>query len=228
MHNYTWTAAKLLLHAASPIQRIIDHLPADTHIFFNRQAVKILYNDGYQSISRYLSSQLEIINSGVIWADKNWKNFAHYFNPLKNRGIWPWPDARSECRNYYKKALTHWQQGMLDKSMFFLGAAVHLVQDMCNPYHARCVALAGHSTYERWAQHHHLKYAVNDGGIYHLSAAPEYWINLNAKLAWLYYPNISSWRSEEQYHRTSAIVLPQAQRSSAGFFLSFIKTAAQQ
>ncbi len=227
MNTFTWNVTKLLLTAASPIQKLVNDIPSNTHIFLNHQAIKILANDGYCSIARYLNKHIEKINQGVIWADKNWKNVAHYFNPQKNRGIWPWPDARDECRIYFSQSLKYWQQGLLEKCMFYLGAAVHIVQDMSNPFHARSMPFCGHTGYERWVQCHCHEYAVNDGGFYQAAKSPQEWVESNAKTSWRYYPDVCNQHSAEQYHKVTAILLPKAQRSTAGFFHWFIERAAR-
>ncbi|MEG6615622.1 zinc dependent phospholipase C family protein [Peptococcaceae bacterium 1198_IL3148] len=224
MNKITWNACKALLSVAAPIQRIIDHIPGDTHTFINKQAIIILYNDGHKKLSRYFHNQLGFINEGVVWADKGWKNFSHYFDPYKNKGIWPWPDAKNECNYHFKRAVHYWQQGVINKSMFYLGAAVHLVQDMCVPHHARGIPFKGHSRYEKWVQNHYLKYTVNKCGCYDISNdSVNNWIDNNAKLAWGLYPQVTGSVSENAYHQITTITLSQAQKTTAGFLLFFIK-----
>ncbi|MBM7854121.1 phospholipase C [Desulfohalotomaculum tongense] len=224
MNNFAWQAAKIFLQAAAPVQQLIDDTPGDTHIFLNNQAVKILYNDGYHKISKYLRNYLQDINRGVLWADKGWKNFSHYLNPYTGKGIWPWPNAKSECNYYFKKTIKYWQKGLLDKCMFYLGAAVHLVQDMCVPHHARGAALSGHSDYERWVQRHYMQYAVNHNGLYNAANSVDEWININAKLSWAFFPQVCKETPEANYHRATSILLTRAQRSTAGFMLYFMNT----
>jgi phospholipase C len=226
LNNITWNACKALLSVVSPIQKIIDHIPGDTHVFINQQAIKILNNDGYQKLSRYLDHQMKFINEGVVWADKGWKNFSHYLDPYSNKGIWPWPNARNECNYHFKRSLKYWRKGFTNKSMFYLGAAVHLVQDMCVPHHARGIAFGGHSNYEKWVQHHYHKYAVDNSGFYdRKNNTVSKWIDMNSKLAWNLYPYVSGTASKENYHLATSIALTHAQKSTAGFLLFFINEA---
>lgn len=225
MNNITWLACKAILKVVSPIQRVIDFNPAETHIFLNSQGIKILYNDGYKKVANYFTNYLPEINKGVVWADKGWKNFAHYLDPYKNRGIWPWPDAKTECNYYYWQAKKFWRRGNIQKSMFYLGATVHLIQDMCVPHHARGMALNGHSIYERWVQHHYTLYIINDHGLYHLAPSVDGWIEFNAKTAWNYYSHVAgSTIVEDLYHMATGVLLSLAQRTTAGFLLFFINT----
>ncbi|MTI79502.1 MAG: phospholipase [Firmicutes bacterium] len=221
LNNITWHAAKIILHAVSPVQKIIDGKPGDTHIFINNQGITILNNDGHQKIANYLINHIQNINKGVVWADKGWKNFSHYLNPETDVGIWPWPNAKYECQYHLNKSINYWKKGSLDKSMFYLGAAVHLVQDMCVPHHARCTPLSGHIDYEKWVQRNHNKYAVNNGGIYDISNAVEGWLEVNSKLSLNYYSDVSI---KKNYHTVTSVLLSQAQRSTAGFLLYFINS----
>ena len=225
MDTITWNACKAILKVVSPIQRVLDVNLAETHIFLNTQGVKILCNDGHKKVSNFINNYIGEIHKGVVWADKGWKNFAHYLDPYQNKGIWPWPDARFECNYYFKKALKFWRKGNVYKSMFFLGAAVHLVQDMCVPHHARGVAFNGHSSYERWVQDHFSLYSVNGNGIYNIATTVDDWINFNAKIAWSYYSDVcGSAAIEDNYHQTTTTLLAQAQRTTAGFLLYYFNT----
>ncbi|MBO8138743.1 MAG: zinc dependent phospholipase C family protein [Desulfotomaculum sp.] len=223
MYSLTWQAAKIILHAAAPIQKIIDNIHGDTHVFLNRQAVEILKNDGHHKISKYLANYIDSIDRGTLWADKGWKNFAHYYNPYTGRGIWPWPNAKIEGRIYFEKSIKLWKKGCLDKCLFYLGTAVHLIQDMCVPHHSHGAALSGHSRYERWVQSNYINYAVNCGGIYKLRRIED-WIDANARLSWDYYPYVTPNGTEKSYHQATAVLLTRAQQSTAGFFLSFMDT----
>lgn len=228
MNILAWKACKKLLRVATPLQMILDFTPGETHIFLNKQGVKILHNDGYKKISRYLNHHLPEINRGVVWADKGWKNFAHYLNPYKSRGIWPWPNAITECNEYFKQALQYWRQGQILKSMFFLGSSVHLVQDMCVPHHARAVALKGHLAYERWVLQNHPSYAIYNNGLYNLTTSVSGWVKFNAKMAWRHFPNVCRNATEDMYHQSTKELLTMAQRSTAGFFLYFINIATDR
>ncbi|MDD3653207.1 MAG: zinc dependent phospholipase C family protein [Desulfotomaculaceae bacterium] len=221
MGPLSWHAAKIVLAAGAPIQRLVSG-KGKTHIFCNYQAVLILQRDGQTSQARILRKHLELINRGVLWADKGWKNLAHYLDPTCGIGFGPWPDARLECQDYYHKAMFYWQKGNKRKSFFFLGAAAHLVQDLCVPHHARGIAFCGHQDYEHWVHKNCYDFGVYTEGIYNVASNPAGWVEKNAKISRCYFPYVTHVSSETSYQLATGILLPLAQRSTAGFFSFFL------
>jgi len=222
MGPLSWNAAKVVLAAGTPIQRLISG-KSETHLLCNHQAVLILQKDGYDVYAQILSNYLELINRGAVWADRGWKNFAHYLDPA----FGPWPDARTECQAFFEKALFYWQRKNKKKAFFFLGAAAHLVQDLCVPHHARGTAFCGHKEYEKWVQENRLDFIVYSGGTYHNASSPAGWVEANAKIAGYYFPYVSYVNSETSYRLATGVLLPLAQRSTAGFFSFFLDSASK-
>jgi len=220
----SWNAVKLVLAAGTPIQRLVSG-KGETHLFCNRQAVQILKKDGKGDYARLLNNYLEVINRGVLWADRGWKNFSHYLDPIAGLGLGPWPDARLECQSFFIRALSCWRQGNKKKSLFFLGAAVHLVQDLCVPHHARGIAFCGHKEYERWAQDNCIDFSVYSEGKYNHASNPGEWVEVNARISRFYFPYVSNVSSETSYRMATGVLLPLSQRSTAGFFSFFLDCA---
>lgn len=220
MGPLSWNAAKIVLAAGTPIQRLVSG-KSETHLLCNHQAVLILQKDGYEAHAQILSNYLELINRGSIWADRGWKNFAHYLDPA----FGPWPDARMECRTFFEKALYHWQWKNKKKAFFFLGAATHLVQDLCVPHHAMGMAFCGHKEYEKWVQENRFDFIVYSGGVYNSASSPAGWVEANAKIAKHYFPYVSNINSETSYKLATSVLLPAAQRSTAGFLSFFLDSA---
>lgn len=123
--------------------------------FCNQQALKILRNDGITTNLKYLNNYLEVINRGVLWADRGWKYLSHYYDPVTDSGLGPLPDARLEFNYYFDKSLSLWHRGNKKKALFFLGVSVHLVQDLCVPHHSNGIAFCGHQEYEKWVNNNY-------------------------------------------------------------------------
>lgn len=224
LNTTSWNAVKIVLAAGTPIQKLVFR-KGETHLFLNKQALQVLKKDGKSSHAKTLNNYLEIINRGVLWADRDWKNFAHYFDPLSGIGYGPWPDARLECNDYFDKALVHWRHGNKKKAFFFLGAAAHLVQDLCVPHHARCIAFCGHQEYENWVQEKCYDYAVYSEGEYNVASSPSDWVERNARISRYYFPYVSNISSLTSYRMATGVLLPLAQRTTAGFFSFFLEKA---
>ncbi len=214
------TGVKLLLTAASPMQSLLDR-PGITHEFCNRQAVKILRTDGFTHCAAFFEQYLTELNGGVYWADKGWKNIGHYFEPLTNRGLWHFANATEDFQYYYHCALTNMQEKDYAKAVFFLGAAIHLVQDLCVPHHARAKLFCGHKEYEEWAQLNYSHYTVTERGMYNEGTSAHLWLLSNAIIAADLFDMVNGIQDAAVYDKVTAILLPRAQRSTAGFLQQF-------
>ncbi|GBF33242.1 broad-substrate range phospholipase C [Desulfocucumis palustris] len=214
-NSSSWEAAKIILSAATPIQKLID--PGNkTHSFINSQAISILENENNSPAVSFLRGNIGIINRGTDWADNGWKCFAHYYNPYREEGLSPWPNALVECGNYFKLSLDFLNKKKINKSLFFLGAAAHLVQDLCVPHHSRCIAFNGHQKFEKWAAKNYLDFTIDRNGIYYLNDTDKI-LKHNSIISYGLYDNVCRYDTNK-YHEAALILLPLAQRTSAGLF----------
>ena len=219
------TTAKLFLATTSPLQKLIDQQVEVVHSSCNQAAIQIMINDGWFQEGKLLSNYLEQINAGATWADKGWKNVSHYCNPVTGLGLRGWPTAAEECARYFLLAKTCLKQLHFEKAFFYLGAAVHLVQDLCVPYHSRNVILAGHHSYEIWAEKHVENYLVTSGGLYNdtIKNVGE-WVMINARASFDLFSLVNN-KSVQGYSLATATMLPRTQRTTAGFFHYFLRIA---
>jgi phospholipase C len=214
----------LVRFLGTPFQKLFDRA-GDTHTFLNDQAITILKNDGYTNASEFFAEFKQIIVEGNLWADKLWKNAFHHYNPRNKRGLLIWPSGTDQCNIWFNDSLAQWKKGRLSKSMFLLGAAIHIVQDLCQPYHANCKVFDGHQKYEQWVDARKHRFAVNDRGIYGISDKPAGWVIENARYSARCISSVS--RSGEDAEKVSATkaLLARAQRTTAGFLMFFLEQA---
>jgi phospholipase C len=129
-----------------------------------------------------------------------------------------------ECERHWKKAEEKWKSGDYERAFYYLGAAAHLVQDLCVPHHAWGFLFDGHQEYENWAEAYRENFRVWDGGVYDLIRVPSEWVRANAKLSRRYMPLVRHGAPEINYHRATAVLLPRAQRTTAGFMACFLSS----
>lgn len=216
--------AHLLLVTASPLQRFIDK-PAITHAFCNIQAIQIMSGDTALPYADFFSTYLKDINNGGYWADSQWKNIDHYLQPDTGRGIWPFGNALDTFQQYFSCAIKEARRENRRKAAFFLGAAAHLVQDMCVPHHARGCMFNGHQDYESWAMKNCRHYAVDSLGIYLRGTKIAALILDNARVAAELLDSVDTDKAAVDYEGVTEITLPLAQRSTAGLFEHFHRVA---
>ncbi len=210
---------RFVLTVTGPLQKLIDR-PGETHEFCNTQAIKILQQDGFTRCATFFLRYEKELNKGVYWADQGWKNVSHFFKPASAKGLWLFPSATEEFEQHLSQAMKTAHQGNLRKAVFFLGAAAHLVQDLCVPHHALGKILAGHQQYETWVQQRYDQYAVNSHGIY-WEREPVARLLGNVAVSADLLKWVDTDSSEQWYHKATEILLPLAQCTTAGLLQWF-------
>lgn len=213
---------KLLLTAAIPFQGLVDKA-SPTHGFINRQALAILQADGRQREANWLGWYLVSLSEGCDWADSGWKNIGHMYDPETGMGLKGWPSAPQMVREYWNQAARFYREGQMHQAAFYLGAAAHLVQDLCVPHHAAARVFAGHQAFEGYARQYRHLFAVHANGIYDLARTPEGWVLQNANYTRAHYSHcLTSALEKVDMHSAVADLLPRAQRTTAGFIAFFL------
>lgn len=200
---------------------------SSTHFFINARAIQILFLDGHQFAARILNKYKSDLNNGCSSADRGVRSVCHHYNPVTGAGLWKWPSAYQKCNDYLTQAKLLWLNGKFNDAIFWLGAAAHLVQDLCVPHHAACSLFEGHLDFENWIEKHKEQYAVFDGGIYDLGKTPGEWVSQNACFSMAYLNLICPESPVKDFDRAGDILVKRAQRTTAGFFLYFFQMVYQ-
>jgi hypothetical protein len=167
-------------------------LAVDTHQWLAQQAITILANDGRTTIATFLATAdptAPMANDPTTGAPTGttetygWRLLQgardadgvlhaqlpdHFHNWWTHQGKW-WIVGGSAA-NGAERAFTHatevWAAGDRANAIYWLGAALHLVDDACVPQHEFYGLNVYHHQYERWVQIHQDTLAVTSGGIY--------------------------------------------------------------
>ncbi len=213
----------------NPLKKNIIQTECLIHRNINAQALEILKNDGFLDANCFFSDYIEYLDEGVVWADQDFKSMGHFYNPVRNRGLYGSNNALVLALKYYKNAIEEWKKGDNEKSMFYLGATVHLVQDMSVPQHANIRLLDNHRQYENFikrAYHSTPAYKADKGG-YYISSIEEA-VKCSARNAIKIYSRLKDIRDDEKRHHTIAkFTLPLAQKTTAGCFMRFYRDVAK-
>lgn len=140
------TTTRYISSAPLPVQAIGG--ASSTHPFINEQGRQILRNDGYRKEAQIFYLFANQLDNGVVWVDKGLKSACHHYDSDTGTGMWLWPSAAEKCTEFFTRALKLWQKKRHALAMCFLGAAIHLVQDVCVPHHASCKIFNGHLEFE--------------------------------------------------------------------------------
>lgn len=208
---------------ANPIKKSILHTECKVHIFINQHSLDVLLCSKYLKEYNFFKSYLENINEGAVWADQDFKSSSHFYNPYKKRGLYGRKSAIDLTNEYYIKSINQWRYGNKNKAMFYLGAAVHIVQDMTVPQHANIRLLDDHHQYESF-----VKKVYQDLEGYCIQTTPYFldsigdYVRFNTRVALKVHRRFKVIRGTEcKYVRTIRCTLPLAIRTSAGVLLLY-------
>lgn len=124
---------------------------------------------------------------------------------------------------YYADAVLLWKKQDSRKSMFFLGAALHLVQDVTIPQHVNIRLLEDHRQFENFVKRTYQNVDAFQAyqKAYVLSTIENY-VKFNARTALKIYKRFRNITDDEsRYYRITRCTLPLAERTTAGALVMF-------
>ncbi|NMA65890.1 MAG: phospholipase [Clostridiaceae bacterium] len=221
---------RFTLMVINPFKKRVIRTQCKVHVFINTQALEILKNDGYEDVHSFFEEYSFYLNKGVVWADQDLKSIGHFYNPLKDRGLYGQYNALSLAERYYNNAINLWNKGEIEEAIFYLGASVHLIQDMTISQHANLRLLKDHRQYENFVKETHEdmeQYRASEGGIY-LGRVEEF-IRYNAKIAIKIYKKFHCVpEDKERFFRITKYILPLAEKTTAGCLLLFYRNIGRR
>lgn len=216
---------KAVFGIVNPVKKSIIKTKCEVHKFINIKALKILQNDQYLDEYHFFSSYIYDMNEGAVWADQDFKSSNHFFNPYKKKGLYGRKNAMELGVDYYSKAIELWTTGEFKQSLFYLGASLHIVQDMTIPQHANIKLLDSHRQYETFVKrtYKYVNKFETKTGAYLLSSIENY-IKFNARIALKFYKRFQHIaEDEDRYYRFARCGLPLAKQTTAGAMVMFYR-----
>jgi phospholipase C len=212
-----------VLGIVNPVKKRIIRTECEVHRIINVRALNILKNDGYAEEYVFFSSYISDIGQGAVWAEQDFKSSNHFYNPYSRKGLYGRNNAMDLGADYYHRAINLWKEGYFNQSLFYLGAALHIVQDMTIPQHANIRLLDNHRQYETFVKrtYQHVRDFQVERGAYLLDSIEEY-IRFNARIALKVYKRFKRITDDERrFHMVTKCALPLAKRTTAGAMVMF-------
>lgn len=125
--------------------------------------------------------------------------------------------------DYYVRAIRYWKKSESGKSLFYLGAALHLIQDVTIPQHVNIRLLEDHRQFENFVKRSYQNVNAFQAyqGAYVLSSIENY-MKFNARTALKIYKRFRNIKNDEsRYYRITKCTLPLAERTTAGAMIMF-------
>ncbi|MPW26702.1 phospholipase [Alkalibaculum sp. M08DMB] len=217
------SALRFTFAIANPLKKKIIKTECAVHKYINFQAVNILIGDKYQNEYDFFNKYLYYINEGAVWADQDFKSSNHFYNPYTDKGLYGRSNARELALKYYERSVEFVKNGNMQDGMFYFGATAHLIQDVTIPQHANIRLLDDHRQYENFVikTYQVVEEYRAETGVYKLNDV-EHYIKFNARVALKVYKHYKHIKDDEnRFDRISRCILPLAERTTAGFMLSF-------
>ncbi|MTI68842.1 MAG: phospholipase [Firmicutes bacterium] len=222
LEKYYGKTFRSLLWVINPFKKKIIKTECKVHRFINYQSLKIINKYNYDEEFNILNKYLEDINEGVVWADQDFKSIGHFYNPIKKKGLYGHNHALGLALKYYKKALYNWNKDK-KKAMFYLGASVHIIQDLTIPQHVNIRLLDSHRQYENFVKltYKRVKEFRSLERPIIFSDLKKY-IEFNSKISLKIYKHFRDIESNnKRFYKITLCALPLAQRTTAGCLLMF-------
>lgn len=204
--------AKFIFLCARPLS---TKILCPTHWFINEAALEILSEAGYSRDVDLLFPFFHSLQDGVAWADSGYKNVSHFFNPVTRKGIWGFASAACDFVHYLNKATQKAQNGNLADAIFYVGAAAHLLQDVCVPHHTCGLLFDGHKEYESWVEENFMNYLFYTDSLEDHFKKPFQLLFSNA-MASAATIHLVTQEDVSNYDKATSVLLPLAEYSTAG------------
>lgn len=158
IENAYATALSSTFKVVNPIKKSIIKTTCEVHLYIQENSMDILLKEGYKKEYKLFKEYLPQINQGLIWADQDFKSYHHFYNPKEGKGKYGYDDnAMTVATSYYNKALEYYMINNYERSMFFFGAACHIIQDLTIPQHAKGRLLDNHRQFEVYVKSNYKK-----------------------------------------------------------------------
>lgn len=225
LENLFGSFMALILKFADPYKKLFIQTQCKVHIFNNNQAFRLLRQYKYLEVYYLLKPYFKSINRGSVWADQSFKSTSHFYNPKTKRGMFGYSNALKLTEDYYEKALHYYIVKDYSKSMFYLGACVHIIQDLTIPQHVSIRLLDHHRSYENFVKYTYdlvKDYRSTDPPI--LLPDVKTYLEYNARLALKIDATYKKTHPlKMRFFKMSLSSLPLAQSTTAGCFILFVE-----
>ena len=218
-------AVRTIMKSVNPVKKLIIKTSCLVHKVINEKALELILKEGYEEQYNFYKNNINKMNAGTVWADQDFKSTNHFFHFREEKGLFGFSNALVECTKYFTMAIELNKSNQLDKSLFYFGAACHLVQDATVPQHVNNRLLNSHRNFELWI----MDRVVNDNILINPVKIKSYekvedYIKENAKFANIIYEKYNNIEiKEERYESIATKIIEEAVQTTAGIMLDFYK-----
>lgn len=211
----------------NPIKKSVKRTECKVHICINYYALDVIIDEKLLSKYNFFNAYIDNINEGAVWADQDFRSSNHFYNPFKKRGLFGRRNAMDLAIEYYSNAIKLWPENR-NESMFNLGAAAHIIQDMTVPQHANIKLLDDHHQYEKFVEKNYMHFKVYNENLrpYILDSISDY-VRFNSRIALKTHRRFKDIKEDEcRFLRITKCTIPLSIRTTAGLMILYYNEIA--
>lgn len=207
----------------NPIKKKMIKTKCLMHRFINEKSLQILKDEGCLREYNFYKNFISDLNEGATWIDQDFKSINHFYHFEDHKGLFGFSNALNEAIKYYAYSIKFLKKGYIHKSIFYLGAVCHLIQDMTIPHHVNNKLLKQHRKFEQWiiTQVIYNKKFFQDGKTIRYRNLNEYIIKNAIEANNSYIINKYIMNIEERFERMASHSIYRAESTTTGFLLDF-------
>lgn len=210
----------------SPIKHLWGEADCRVHIDITRAALEILRSSGYADAYEWYAGEFDALSRGLVWADAGFKSASHFFFPYGERkGLRGQHDGLYLTHTYYHNAQLLACAGQKRIATFYLGAALHIIQDASVPQHATLRLMDSHRAFEKFVRKQYPLADRPERSSPVLFDELDEFVRFNARIALKAHRHFASMEDQtERFLHVMKCVVPVAERVSAGALVWFYTT----
>ena len=212
-------ALRGIFNTLNPIKNRLKRTECIVHKYIINNSLNSLKDNGYVGAYDFYFEYRDELLNGAVWVDLDYKSINHFFHYRDHKGIYGFSNAYEECMKYYDIVQKNFAMKNFSVAAFYLGACLHLVQDVTVPQHVNNKLLKKHRYFEGWIIRKVKKgYDFKTNKIERHMTISDYFIsNSNyANKVNMYYKHLDE---EKRFQKISKNIISKAQSTTCGFLI---------
>ncbi|MCL2321144.1 MAG: zinc dependent phospholipase C family protein [Oscillospiraceae bacterium] len=216
-------AMRSIFSTLNPIKNRFKRTECIVHKYIINNSLNTLKNYGYTEIYDFYNDYKDELLNGAVWVDLDYKSLNHFFHYKYHKGVYGFSNAYDECMKYYDIVQKNFAAKNYSVANFYLGACLHLIQDVTVPQHVNNKFLKKHRYFEGWIKNKVKKgYDFTSNKIERQLTVFDYFISNSsyANKVNMYYKHLEE---EKRYYKISKNIIAKAQSTTCGFLIDIYK-----
>ncbi len=212
-------AIRSIFNTLNPIKNRFKKTECIVHKYIINNSLETLKEYGHSNIYDFFYEYKDELLNGAVWVDLDYKSINHFFHYRNHKGLYGFSNAYEECMKYYDIMQKNFALKNFSVACFYLGACLHLIQDVTVPQHVNNKLLKKHRYFEGWIIDKVKKgYDFTSNKVERHVTVFDYFISNSsyANKVNMYYKHLEE---ERKFQKISKNIISKAQATTCGFLI---------